>query len=1060
MSAKPTYEELEQSVKDLQKEVIKRKQAEKALEESEERFRLLYERAPLGYQSLDEQGHFLEVNQAWLDILGYTREEVIDKSFADFLHPEWRDHFKHNFPRFKAVGEILGVEFEMMKKDGTFITVNFNGKIGRDDKGAFKQTHCILHDITAQKRSEEALKERESLFSQMFEQSTTSMCLYNPDGTVNRVNNEFCKMFGVEAKALINAGYNVFKDQATIDAGIIPLLRDIFEERKRQHWETNFDIDVASASTGTPTSRTGKIFIEVFGYPVLNREGNLEYVVLQHYDINSRKQAEEEMRESENRLRTTLDAAPFPVVIVDTNDEKVHFWSQSALKLFGHTAPTASEWYQLAYPDPDYRREVIDRWKPFLDIARESGQPVNTGEYRVTCKDGSVRICEIYATFLPDNLIVTFNDITERKQADRTLREGRAKLKAALESMTDAVFISDVKGQFIDFNEAFATFHRLGNKSECLKALTDWPTLLDVYLPDGTLVPLDMWAVSRALRGETETNAEYTLQRKDTGETWIGSYSFAPIRGKGGVIVGSVVVARDITEQKHAQDELEKQKILFETMFNTVPDGVVITNTRREIQLANKGMESTFGYKPEELLGKPTKILYSDETKYIETGAAVFNRNAEKPDQLYVTRYRDKNGREFSGETFGAKLFDENHEWIGNLGIMRDITEREQAELRIRQSQKMESIGNLAGGIAHEFNNVLGIIMGNAELAIDDVPDWNPAKESLKEIRKASLRGKDVVRQILSFARKTMTALKPLEINTVVKESLKLMRASIPTMVDIQPNIPSEPNMIMGDPTEIHQIVINLCTNAAHAMKASGGMLEVAISEVTLDKKTASRYEDLSRGDFVKLSVQDSGEGISPDVLEKVFEPYFTTKEFGEGSGMGLAVVYGLVKKCKGAINVESAVGEGTTVTVLFPKIEEELPAEKKKEDELPTGNERILLVDDDPSIVSMIRQMLERLGYIVTSMTDSTAVLEEFKSRPDDFDLVITDMAMPNMSGDQLAAQLIIVREDIPILLCTGHSDTINEKKARRIGIKGFAMKPFDKSKLARAVRAVLDDC
>ncbi|MCG6879241.1 MAG: response regulator, partial [Deltaproteobacteria bacterium] len=343
-------------------------------------------------------------------------------------------------------------------------------------------------------------------------------------------------------------------------------------------------------------------------------------------------------------------------------------------------------------------------------------------------------------------------------------------------------------------------------------------------------------------------------------------------------------------------------------------------------------------------------------------------------------------------------------------------------------------------------------------LALDDVPDWNPAKESLKEIRNASFRAKEVVRQILSFARKTMTSLKPLEINTIVKESLKLMRASIPTIVDIQPKIPSEPSVILGDPTEIHQIVINLCTNAAHAMKEKGGVLEVGFSEVTLDEKTASRYEDLSAGDFVKLTVKDSGEGIAPDILEKVFEPYFTTKEFGEGSGMGLSVVYGLVKKCKGAIKIDSIVGKGTTFEVLFPKIEEEAPAKEKKEVKLPGGKERILLVDDDPSIVNMIRQMLERLGYTVMSMTDSTAAVEQFKSTPDDFDLVITDMAMPKMSGDQLAAELMTIRNDIPILLCTGHSDAVDEKKSKGIGIKGFAMKPLDMGKLASAVRAVLD--
>ena len=400
-----------------------------------------------------------------------------------------------------------------------------------------------------------------------------------------------------------------------------------------------------------------------------------------------------------------------------------------------------------------------------------------------------------------------------------------------------------------------------------------------------------------------------------------------------------------------------------------------------------------------------------------------------------------------------------------NEMLKQEIIEREKAsienqklEASLKRAQKMEAIGNLAGGIAHEFNNVLSIIMGNAELAIDYVPDSNPAKESLKEICTASLRAKEVVRQILSFARKTMTSMKPLEINAIVEESIKLVRASIPTMIEIRVSIPSEPKMVLGNPTEIQQILINLCTNSAHSMKQQGGFLRVGLSKVSLDESTAAYYEDILPGEYVKLSVEDTGEGIAPGVLEKVFEPYFTTKEFGAGSGMGLAVVHGLVKKCKGAIDIRSTVGEGTTVEVLFPEIYREAPKESANEHELPTGGEKILLVDDDESIVRMVRQMLERLGYSVLDMTDSLAALERFRSNPDEFDLVISDMAMPGMAGDQLAMQMLRAKKDIPILLCTGYSDTIDEKRAKQLGIKGFAMKPLNKERLAKAVRAALD--
>jgi len=627
-----------------------------------------------------------------------------------------------------------------------------------------------------------------------------------------------------------------------------------------------------------------------------------------------------------------------------------------------------------------------------------------------------------------------------------------------LESMTDAVFISDVKGQFVDFNEAFATFHRLGNKSECLKALSDWSSILDVYLPDGTLVPLDMWVVNRALRGETETNTEYTLRRKDTGETWVGSYSFAPICSKDGVIVGSVVVARDITEQKHAQEELTKQQILFETMFNTIPDGVVIANTKREIQLANKGMESTFGYKPEELLGKSTKILYCDERKYTETGAAVFNRNAEKPDQLYVTRYRDKNGREFSGETFGAKLFDENHKWIGNLGIMRDITDREQAELRIRQAQKMESIGNLAGGIAHDFNNILFPIIGMSELLMEDLQLGSTEYGNAQEILKAGKRGSDLVRQILAFSRQSEHKLIPVRAQQILREVLKLMRATIPAYIEIDEDIQSDCGLLMADPTQIHQVAMNIITNAFHAVESKGGKISVQLKEVAL---AADELIDssLAAGRYVRFSITDTGHGMNQDLMNKIFEPYFTTKEQGKGTGLGLAVAFGIIKEHKGDIKVYSEVGKGTTFNVYLPLMKKTVDVDtiqKAKSD--PRGNERILLVDDDESIVDLEKQMLERLGYHVTERTSSLDALKAFKANPSAFDLVVSDMTMPNMTGDQLAKELKSIRREIPVIICTGFSERINEENAHTLGIKGLLMKPVVRSEMAQMVRKVLD--
>ncbi len=389
-----------------------------------------------------------------------------------------------------------------------------------------------------------------------------------------------------------------------------------------------------------------------------------------------------------------------------------------------------------------------------------------------------------------------------------------------------------------------------------------------------------------------------------------------------------------------------------------------------------------------------------------------------------------------------------------------DITQRKRIEEELAQAHKMEAIGTLAGGIAHEFNNVIGIILGNAELALDDVPDWNPAKESLKTIRSASFRAKEVVRQILAFARKSMMAREPFEITMVVKECLKLMRASIPTTIDIKTNIVSEPQLVLGNATEIHQVLMNLCTNAAQSMGTKTGTIHVDLSQIALDQKAAGSYEGIAAGDYVRLCVKDNGCGMKPETLARIFEPYYTTKEVGQGTGMGLAVAYGIVKKTDGAISATSEFGNGTSIEVLLPLVKGTAKSEANAKEPVASEGkgQRILLVDDEPSIVNLFKQSLERLGYQVTAMTDSLSALKFFRTNPDQCDLVITDMSMPNMAGDQLAMELLKTRPDLPILICTGHSDHMDKDRAKQIGIRGYLSKPVDRQELTEAVERLLE--
>ncbi len=399
------------------------------------------------------------------------------------------------------------------------------------------------------------------------------------------------------------------------------------------------------------------------------------------------------------------------------------------------------------------------------------------------------------------------------------------------------------------------------------------------------------------------------------------------------------------------------------------------------------------------------------------------------------------------------------------MGLVQDITAQKKAEKaminlerQLRQSQKMESIGTLAGGIAHDFNNMLGIILGNAELAMDDVPEWNPARQNLDEVRKACMRAKEVVRQILAFSRKSETEQKTFNMASVVAESLKLLRASIPTSIDIRHNVSGDTAEILGDPTQIHQVMINLCTNAAHAMENEGGVLEVALENTELYEDTASPYPELHPGPHVQLVVSDTGAGISPEAIDRVFDPYFTTKEVGKGTGLGLSVVHGIVNSHHGGISVASRPGKGTTFTLLFPALQGKTMDEPKAFRELPTGKERILFVDDEETMVKLNQQRLERLGYTVIPKTDPTEALRFFRSHPDQIDLVITDMTMPRMTGDKLAQEILKVRSDMPIILCTGYSNRISEARARELGIRKYIEKPIEMENLARSVREVLD--
>jgi PAS domain S-box-containing protein len=390
---------------------------------------------------------------------------------------------------------------------------------------------------------------------------------------------------------------------------------------------------------------------------------------------------------------------------------------------------------------------------------------------------------------------------------------------------------------------------------------------------------------------------------------------------------------------------------------------------------------------------------------------------------------------------------------------MRTEEERQRLSERLQQTQKLEALGTLAGGIAHDFNNILGIIMGYGELVALDVPEKSEAKKRLGEVLKAAYRAQDLVRQILIFSRSADgLQRRPTDILPVIQESLKFLRASLPTTIEINQLISTKGGVISGHPTQIHQVLTNLCTNAAHAMEEKFGTMEVSLTDVDLTSSTVPPYSDMKPGPCIRLTVKDSGKGMDPATLARIFDPYFTTKEVGKGTGLGLAIVHGIVKGYGGAITVHSEIGRGTTFDVYFPAIDRELIEPDETNLPVQGGTERILFVDDEASLVELWEASLKRLGYKIVTATNGLQALEFFQTQPDAFDLVMTDFTMPKMTGIEVAKQMMRARPDIPVILCTGLIESIVEEKARKIGIRSFLTKPLELHTAARVIREVLD--
>jgi PAS domain S-box-containing protein len=552
---------------------------------------------------------------------------------------------------------------------------------------------------------------------------------------------------------------------------------------------------------------------------------------------------------------------------------------------------------------------------------------------------------------------------------------------------------------------------------------------------------------------------------------------------------------------------LEEEKTRMERLMEQLPIGIMVGRSpSMEITYTNKHMDEILGMLlATEASVEPYLSVHSDGRRYVlkewPLHRSLFNNKIVKNEDVSFDR---GNGEKVVVRVSSAPLSGDDCFGTQAVAIVRDVTdekrveealrqarnelerrvqertrelrrayealhaeleqhklmEEEQQHLRERlaQSQKMEAIGTLAGGIAHDFNNMLAVIIGNVELALDDLDERSGARHYIEQTLKASFRARDLVKQILTFSRKTEREKNSLSLIPLLKETYKLLRASLPATVHMNLDVQTESDTIFADPSHIQQVLMNLSTNAAHAMREKGGLLTIGLSDVVLPDEAPVPKDQMRPGPYVKLTVSDTGTGMTDDVRKRIFEPFFTTKKPGEGTGMGLSVVYGIVKSYGGSISVMSEPGEGSTFEILFPLAPVSPKVQEAEQQSVPVGQGRVLFVDDEPAVVEMASRMLRRLGYDVTTALNGSRAWEIFQESPNQFDLVVTDQVMPDITGLTLAKKMLKARADLPIILCTGFSETVSEKKAREVGIKAFLMKPLTMYEVGDAIRQVLD--
>ncbi len=1011
----------------------------KELAASEKRLRAVFETAVDAIITTSGTGEIISWNLAAESVYGYSASEVLGRH-VNILIPE-RLYDSNNKGMMAALQQgwdhtvYSRIEGVGLRKDGSEFPTEVSQSVWKSGDEVFATG--IIRDITERKSAETSVRESEARLRAVFDGAMDAVVTTDTSGQIVDWNKAAAGMFGYTAEEILGRPINVlvperikFPDSTAWREALIRA-DEFMTFNRREGLARRKDGSEFPTEVSQSLWKSGD---EVFATGIIR-------------DITESKRSEKALLEREARLRSVVETAADAIISVNSAGFIID-WNQAAEKIYGYTAEEIiGKPANTILPE---RLHVRDSKQMNAAVQQGTGRILlNRREGVGLRRDGSEFPTEVSQSIWKsgDEVFATgiVRDITERKKAEKSLLEREERLRAIVETAVDGIITSDSTGMIVFWNPAAEKMY--GYTADEIVGKN-----VSLLLPERFL-QIEEEGFSHALQSKsTQTNIESIGLKKD-GSEFAVEVARAVWSSEGELFATAIV--RDITERKNA----ERDRMLLSSVIEQAHENILIMDARGTIVYINPAVAKQIHKPADEILGK-NGFQASGSIYDPQSFKTIYEQLQGGSAWTGVLNYKIGEGKIASIEQTLSPVLDAEGRLTSILSISRDISHEKYLEEQLRQSQKMEAIGTLAGGIAHDFNNILAAILGYTELALMDVPRDSITAGRLHHVISSCDRARSLVKQILTFSRKSSQAPIPFKISSIIKEVIQLLRASLPSTIEIRQEIRAEDAVVRADPTQLHQLIINLCTNAAQAMEESGGILTISQEACGRTEDDMAGCYDLPPGAYVRLTVLDTGPGIAPDIKEKIFEPFFTTKVVGKGTGMGLAVAHGIAKSYGGCIHVDSEPGKGAAFHVLLPRIDEELPEVVSHQPAaIPRGSGTILFVDDEETVMQIGHNMLEALGYTVFSTSSSVRAIEMFSADPGRFDCVITDMTMPHIRGDELALRLLALRPELPIILCTGFSEKISEEQALKMGIRAFLLKPFSMENLGLTLQEALKE-